>query len=563
MKMLPGRIILRGPAILLVVALSAAGCSTTMPRFVEGPVVWDVDDRANIDPPSETEFYRLQHHFVNFFDRRIRNGLDPLLAAPALDVNRLGGVPTSSWYVNRSEDLRPEDLVRGAGGDLDSPEEHFPWTLTRVKVGGQNPGFLFRDSSGQRFLLKLDKPGTPTIATAAGAVANRLFWALGYHVPDDRVVFFRRQDLLLSDAAIERGISGAAVDAILESHATHLGDGRWRGLVSRFLGGRPVGGYSYRGTRSDDPNDRIPHERRRSLRALRVFGAWLNHVDTKIDNTLDLYTERDGRHYLQHYLVDFDGCLGGYWAARHEARIGWAYDLDLGQFFSSIPKLGLDRRPYEGMNEAVHPEIGLFDAKNYDPARWRSNYVNDQILSANPADLYWAGQKLRWITPLHIAAAVKAARFEDPEAERVLTDILVERWRKTLRWSLTQVSPVEGLDPVATSGDGFRVDAVDALTEAGLDSDLTYCVRVLDLRGRERQKCHEDGFLPSVVVDSATVEGQDYVVVEWIASTPEGRRLPPTSAHYRRVGADGSHRLRSSGGSDDQWVLLGVLRDGE
>ncbi len=49
------------------------------------------------------------------------------------------------------------------------------------------------------------------------------------------------------------------------------------------------------GTRSDDPNDLVPHEHRRELRALRVFGAWTNLVDWKAGNTLDTLVEENGR----------------------------------------------------------------------------------------------------------------------------------------------------------------------------------------------------------------------------------------------------------------------------
>ena len=48
-------------------------------------------------------------------------------------------------------------------------------------------------------------------------------------------------------------------------------DGTVRVLASRYIKGKPVGEYRYYETRSDDPNDIFPHEKRRELRALRVL----------------------------------------------------------------------------------------------------------------------------------------------------------------------------------------------------------------------------------------------------------------------------------------------------
>jgi hypothetical protein len=51
--------------------------------------------------------------------------------------------------------------------------------------------------------------------------------------------------------------------------------------------GRSLRGHPLR--RSQRP--RAPHEHRRELRALRVFGAWTNLVDLKAGNTLDALVE--------------------------------------------------------------------------------------------------------------------------------------------------------------------------------------------------------------------------------------------------------------------------------
>lgn len=545
---------MRAGAILLTSLGVLASCSPPPARFLDGTPIREVNDTANIPEPKETEFYRFSHHFDNLGPRQIRLGLDPVHAPPAQDVNRFGEVPTSSWYENRGE-LTPAQVGAGPGGDDPGPESFRPWKVTGMKSGGRNPGLVIEDARGVRYICKLDKIGTPVVATAAGAVAARLLWAVGYLVPDDRLAMFSRSELTIAEGATDRTETGKkvplrdeAVDHLLNTYASKNARGEYRVLLSRYLPGKPMGGWSYRGTRRDDPNDTIPHQNRRSLRALRVFGAWLNHVDLKVDNSLDLYTEQDGRHFLRHYLVDFDGCLGGYWAARHEPRIGFAYDVDLGEVVSGIPSFGLAPRPYERLGAPEHPFVGLFEAEIYDPSLWKANYTNDTVLAWRPADAYWAGRVLARLSPEHIRAAVAAARFEDPAADEVLTRVLVGRWSKTVDWALTQVTPVESLDRVVPQAGGFRVHATDALRDAKRPSDLRYRVEILDDRGRKLAEPTVTTDATGAEVPAATVAGHDYVVVRWTAMSA-GRALPATEAHYRRQG--------------DEWSLAGILRDGE
>ena len=54
----------------------------------------------------------------------------------------------------------------------------------------------------------------------------------------------------------------------------------------------------------------MPHEHRRELRALKVFGAWTNLVDMKSGNTLDTLVVENGRSIVHHYLQDVGSTFG-------------------------------------------------------------------------------------------------------------------------------------------------------------------------------------------------------------------------------------------------------------
>ena len=538
----------------LLAAVSMSACSSPAIRFADRPPVTTVNDNADIPEPAETEFYRYSHHLNNLGDRQLRLRLDPVPPVPAEDVNSVGEVPNSSWFHNRVSDVTPEKVANGAGIGDPGPESFLPWKVTGMKVGGANPGFVFEDARGARYLCKVDKPGEPNVATGAGAIAVRLFWAMGYHTPDDRIVYFDREQLQVGDGATYKTQKGRRepvtpemLDQLLNERAGQNAAGQYRVLVSRFLPGRPLGGYSYTGARKDDPNDVIPHQNRRSLRGLRVFGAWLNHVDLKIDNTLDLYTESDGRRFVRHYLVDFDGCLGGYWAARHEARIGFAYEFDMREFVTGTATAGLYKRPYEDLVTAVHPELGEFEADVYEPGGWRQNYLNDQLFGLRPADAFWAGTILAQVSDDHVRAAAAAARYDDPGAAVIVTRILGARRDKTVDWALTQVTPVVGLEPVPAPSGDLTIEARDALVVYGRPSSLQYRVRIFDADGGEITDVRDSG-APAIQLSAGVLAGHEYVVVEWVAVSGGGD-LPPTHAHYV-AGPSG-------------WRLVGVLRDGE
>ena len=57
------------------------------------------------------------------------------------------------------------------------------------------PGFRVRDSAGEVWFVKFDPPGYPAMATGTEVVVTRLFWGLGYNVPETHLATLRPEDL--------------------------------------------------------------------------------------------------------------------------------------------------------------------------------------------------------------------------------------------------------------------------------------------------------------------------------------------------------------------------------
>ena len=146
-------------------------------------------------------------------------------------------------------------------------------------------------------------------------VATKIFWALGYNQVETFLTTLRPKQVefdpdatLAGRPAIGRGSprttstrSSSAPRATRTAPIASPRAGSFRGN-SRQL--------SLPGTRSDDPNDLVPHEHRRELRALHVFGAWTNLTDLKAGNTLDTLVTENGRGIVTHYLQDVGSTFG-------------------------------------------------------------------------------------------------------------------------------------------------------------------------------------------------------------------------------------------------------------
>jgi hypothetical protein len=176
-----------------------------------------------------------------------------------------------------------------------------------------NPGLLVADAKNDLYVLRFDPPGYAGLATGAEMVTSRFLHALGYHVAENYLVRFERSQLAASQAgqAVSsagnlRGLVAADIDTFLRGVPVGA-DGTYRAVATRLPNRREtlLGPFQVSGTRSDDPNDTVPHEHRRELRGLYVFAAWLNHSSARAVGTQDILVTVNGVPRIRHFLVDF------------------------------------------------------------------------------------------------------------------------------------------------------------------------------------------------------------------------------------------------------------------
>jgi hypothetical protein len=375
---------------------------------------------------------------------------DPISAR---GVNTLGEVPDGEWYVNRHYRRRLSLTELEQGPVTQPPSRQGKWTVVAAKTEGVTPGFTVVDSTGRRFVVKFDPVDYPELATAADVIGSRFFHALGYHVPENHIVFFERDDLVLGDdtnlvdsKGRKRKMTHKDLWDVLG--AVHMQpDGRYRAAASLYLSGKPVGPRRWHGTRRDDPNDIVPHEHRRDLRGMRVFAAWLGHDDSRSINSLDMLVD-EGVPHLRHYLIDFGSTLGSASSGPNSPRSGhvpfFSWKQSAQEFFTLglyVPKWSLAKYPN-------YTSVGRFEYERFDPERWAPEYWNPAFENMLPDDAFWAARQVAAFTDDEIRAAVRAGQLSDAKAEQWLIECLIQRRNKIARTFLPKLLPI----------DRFRVD---------------------------------------------------------------------------------------------------------
>jgi hypothetical protein len=529
--------------VLLAGAIAVAGYAAT-PRFFPDDPIWSDDDRvfdaSGVAEQEDSNGYDfIVHTFRAPGDRR---------DVRAMNVNTLDEVPDSSWFTNRigRRTMTVAEVVRGP--DLDPmPMAFAGWHVSGDKGSGVQPGFRMRDPSGQTYQIEFDPPSNPEMATGAEIIGTAFYHAFGYHTVDVYLAELNPATLTIAESATlrdpltgrRRRLEKRDLDDVFR-RAARQPNGGYRVLVSRFAPGKPVGNFRYYATRPDDPNDIVPHEHRRELRGARVFGAWLNHDDSRGVNSLDMLESIDGRGSIKHYMFDFGSIMGSGTVFEQRHRAGNEYIFEQPPGWKTLASLGLYIRPWMLIDYPdTPPSVGRFEGDAFDARNWRPEYPNPAFDNMRPDDAFWAARIVARFSNDMIRAVVEKARYTDPRATEYVTETLIKRRDNVLRTWLTDVNPT--VDPVL-SATGTLTWSNAAVAARVADPPQSYTLQwfVLDNATDVRQPVGEPQTAPTAEATAPAPLLQamsDYVGVVITAQHPQHPAwTKPVTFFFRRSG---------------------------
>ncbi|MCZ6765566.1 MAG: hypothetical protein O7D32_01405 [bacterium] len=473
-------------------ALFLAGCGGPATFRMPEPIP---DDRRDIPEPAYQKIYILADGYDKQVTKPIVRAFDlsrqfrRLFNQPkeAFNTNAFDEVDDSSWFTNRNakKRLTLDDIRRGPD-TVDGPNVDSKWTVVGAKTEGVTPGFTIKDEDGVRYVIKFDPPDYPELATGAEMVSTKLFWAAGYSTPENYLVYFDPANLVMGNdvklkdkTGKKRAMTREDLDYIIDVLQKRP-DGTVRAVASKFLVGKIVGPFRYYTTRDDDPNDFIPHEHRRELRGLRLISAWLNHFDTKANNSLDVYVEEDGKRFVRHYLIDFGSTLGSegdepmtFWRG-HETHVdSWVMLKNTLMLGARIPE-------YQYDVDIEYPEIGRIKYHDFNPETYKFIIPNPAFVNMTHRDAFWGTKVVMSFTDEQIDAAVEAGGYTNPDAAAFLADVIKKRRDIVGREYFGKMNSVDRFS-VSTGSDGSaKLTFVDLAVATGVSEakDKRYEYRI-------------------------------------------------------------------------------------
>jgi hypothetical protein len=503
-----------------VILSLTSSCSQTL-LFTVPPAV--PPDTLDVPTPQAIKI----HTYGEYFDKQVTVQVEEALdfsrqlqnlsgtRPEAKNFDAFGEVQNSSWFTNRNgmKKLSLVEIKRGPNSG-EGPDTQHPWIITRAKAEGVTPGFSIRDHRGENYVIKFDPLGYPEIASGAEVVSTKLFYAMGYNTPENFVVYFHPRILKLGEKVSltdkkgrKRYMTEEDLQILLEG-IEKLPDGRIRALASKYLNGKPIGPFKYKGIRKDDLNDFIRHQDRRELRGLRIIAAWLNHFDTKDGNSLDMYVTQNGKNFVKHYLIDFGATLG---SASHGPNMPWRgyqYDYDPGVVIANVFTLGLYVRPWEKQPGVLYPSVGIFDSNLFNPMTYKPQVPNPAFQSMTMSDGFWAAKIVMSFSDEQLETIIKEGKYSDPQAESFLLNILKERRDVIGNYFFNRMTPLDQFTVGYNEQKRPHLEFKDLAIASGInDSNTTYQFQIRYLPG--------DG----KIIEEGVIEGDTSISLSNIQST--------------------------------------------
>jgi hypothetical protein len=444
--------------------------------YEDDPLIQEPPSRPVTAAPRKlSDYYDILWHTLATPGEKQRHGK----LIPAQGINTLGDPMEGAWWERRHYWRRMSlaELEAGPGKDP-GPAMDGPWTVISAKTEGITPGFVIVDRNKKRYFVKFDPPSNPEMATGAEQIASKIFYALGYHVPENHIVNFLPEMLTLGKDITVADRVGRKHRMTRRDLSEILGrvhrenDGRYRATTSLAVPGKSIGPYRYFGTRSDDPNDTVPHEHRRDLRAMHLACAFVDHDDSRSINTYDTLTDGPSGKFVKHYQLDFGSTLGSGSTKVNSPRSGGEYLFGWKQSAVQLFSLGLAVPPWARTNYPKLEAVGRFESVMFDPDRWVPEYPNPAFLNRLPDDQFWMAKQIVNLRDEEISAIVKTAQYSDPRATQWITRCLIERRDKIGRAAFAKVLPIDRFE----LRDG-RLEWVDLAAAYGLGTALEIRVR--------------------------------------------------------------------------------------
>lgn len=415
------------------------------PREYVSPFVWDQVDNIWFAPLSRA--------------------LSVEVWGEAVNVNSLDEVPDSAWFTNRPRAGEVDAEADAAAPGACSADDVLPaadevhdggWLIDHGKDNGSTLGFRIKVPEKGQYMLKADDEGKPERASAASVIGAAVYHALGFYTSCEQIVVLRKAQLKLGhglmvvdNSGVSHPFDDAALDKVLNS-TTQLPDHLVRMQASKWLPGLAIGPFRYVGTRDDDPADVIDHADRRELRGMRMLAAWLDHWDSREQNSMDVWLASDPRDKrsspgrVVHYVLDTSDSLGGdVTVAEMSRRIGYSYDVDFAEIGRSLLTLGAEERPWDHARYVPGREkFGYYRAGDFDPPDWKPMYPNPAFVRMTERDAAWMARLIARFSHDDIRRFVALGKWQDPGDADYLADILIERQRRILVRYLGKLSPL-------------------------------------------------------------------------------------------------------------------------